>query len=237
MVREMLAARAEAIVGGFSAKAQRIMGAKKALEGDALAGAGGDAVPAGIAGAFAALQKEAAAGIVDLKDLAAFVRLQEPVCEDGNNFYVGMQDEVAKICDASVKALVDTLDKWVEYLEKRADMKEKATATKTTEEKSETKGTSGSNSTEKGEKEEKKEKADQSNSTSATTKSSTSQVVAERTEALARLDSTWQAKLALHLATVLFEQARCVDVVQKNMEKICDPRGDGGASSKGMLMY
>ena len=43
-VRELLAQRAEAIVSGFAEKAQRILGAKRAVEGDALAGAGGDTV-------------------------------------------------------------------------------------------------------------------------------------------------------------------------------------------------
>merc|ERR1719409_442503 len=105
---------------------------------------------------------------MDAKDLAAFVRLNEPLCEDGNNFYVGMQDEIAKIAEGAVKATGDLLLTRVEYLEKRADMKEKVLPKVTEDSKTYT----GSNTTKKtGEKTEEEKKDDQSTSTEKKTSS------------------------------------------------------------------
>jgi hypothetical protein len=235
-VRGVLTERASAIVGGFPERAQRILAAKGAIESNGLTDAGGDVVPAALQAAFAVLQREAAAGLVDAKNLGGFVRMNEPLCEDGNNFYVGMQDEIAKICEASAKTLEGLLDKWVEYLEKRSDMKDKVNPKVTKDESSETKNSSSNGKAKDGAEEKPKASEDQSTSTSTSTKTSSWEVCAERKEALVRLDSAWQAKVAAHLTTVLFDLGRCVDLVEKNMEKIVDPRGTEGGGGR-QLMY
>merc|ERR1719353_2688469 len=169
---------------------------------------------------------------MDAKDLAAFVRLNEPLCEDGNNFYVGMQDEIAKIAEAATKATGDLLLTRVEYLEKRADMKEKVLPKVTEDSKTYT----GSNTSKKtGEKTEEEKKDDQSTSTEK--KTSSWEVCSERKEALLRLDAAWRFKVASMLTTVCYELGRSVDVVEKNLEKIVDPRGNAENGGGGGRMY
>jgi hypothetical protein len=234
-MRSALVASANEIVAAFPARGARILEAKKALCSDALATAGGDAVPTALAAGFSVLTKEAATAALDAKELAAFVRLHEPPCEDGNNFYVGMQDEIAKLCETAAKTVDGLLLSRVEYLEKRADLKEKV-APKITTDESTSSNTSESKKTETkkdGPEDSSDKKADSSTSTSK--KTSTWEVCAERKEALAHLDAAWQAKLAAHLSTVAYELARVIDCVQKNMDKILDPRGTGEGGNRGLF--
>jgi hypothetical protein len=234
-MRAALVSSANGIVEAFPARGARILEAKKALCADALASAGGDAVPPALAAGFDVLTKEAAQAVLDAKELAAFVRLHEPPCEDGNNFYVGMQDEIAKLCEAAAKTIDGLLLSRVEYLEKRADLKEKV-APKITTDESTTSNSSESKKTEnkkEGPEETSDKKAD--SSTSTTKKTSTWEVCAERKEALSRLDAAWQGKLAGSLTTIVYELARVVDCVQKNMDKILDPRGTGEGGNRGLF--
>jgi hypothetical protein len=227
-LRDVIQARVDDIVKEYPARCERLYAGKKALLATELSAS--EAVPAPLVAAFDLLVAEAASASMDAKDLAAFVRFNEPQCEDGNNFYVGMQDEIAKITEASAKACGDLLLTRVEYLEKRADMKEKV-APKVTED---TKTYTGSNTTKKtGEKTEEEKKDDQSTSTEK--KTSSWEVCSERKEALLRLDAAWRFKVATMLMTVCYELGRSVDVVQKNLEKIVDPRGtkeDGGGGGR-----
>merc|ERR1719473_266790 len=55
----------------------------------------------------------------------SFVNLHMPAVEDGNNFYVGMQEELAKLAWETIKTLNGLADERVVFFEKRADMKEK----------------------------------------------------------------------------------------------------------------
>merc|ERR1719375_358494 len=225
-LREDIIARADGIVSGFPAKAEKILAWKKALL--AVEMTASDEVPPALVTAFDLLVAEAASASMEAKDLACFVRLHEPQCEDGNNFYVGMQDEIAKIAEYSAKACSELLLTRVEYLEKRADMKEKVLP-KTTED---VKTYTGSSTTKKtGEKTEDEKKDDQSTSTEK--KTSSWEVCSERKEALLRLDTAWRAKVATNLVTVCYELGRAVDTVQKNMEKIVDPRGEEGKAVTG----
>jgi hypothetical protein len=222
--------RADGIVSGFPAKAEKILAGKKALL--AVEMTASDEVPPALVTAFDLLVAEAASAAMEAKDLACFVRLHEPLCEDGNNFYVGMQDEIAKIAEYSAKTCGDLLLTRVEYLEKRADMKEKVLP-KTTED---VKTYTGSNTTKKtGEKTEEEKKDDQSTSTEK--KTSSWEVCSERKEALLRLDTAWKFKVASNLTTVCYELGRAVDVVQKNHEKIMDPRGTAENGGGGGRMY
>jgi len=225
-LREELMTRVDGIVKDFPAKAERLMAGKKALLSVAMTAS--EEVPPALIAAFDLLVAEAEAGALEAKDLACFVRLNEPVCEDGNNFYVGMQDEIAKIAEYAAKACSDLLLTRVEYLEKRADMKEKVLP-KTTED---VKTYTGSSTTKKtGEKTEDEKKDDQSTSTEK--KTSSWEVCSERKEALLRLDTAWRAKVATNLVTICYELGRAVDTVQKNMEKIVDPRGEEGKAVTG----
>jgi hypothetical protein len=218
--------RADGIVSGFPAKAEKILAGKKALL--AVEMTASDEVPPALVTAFDLLVAEAASAAMEAKDLACFVRLHEPQCEDGNNFY----DEIAKIAEYSAKTCGDLLLTRVEYLEKRADMKEKVLP-KTTED---VKTYTGSNTTKKtGEKTEEEKKDDQSTSTEK--KTSSWEVCSERKEALLRLDTAWKFKVASNLTTVCYELGRAVDVVQKNHEKIMDPRGTAENGGGGGRMY
>jgi hypothetical protein len=229
-MREEMVARVDGIVADYPAKAARIVAGKKALLSGAISAS--DEVPPALVTAFDLLVAEAASAAMEAKDLAFFVRTLEPQCEDGNNFYVGMQDEVAKIAEASCKSCSDLLLMRVEYLEKRADMKEKVLPKVTEDSKTYT----GSNTTKKtGEKTEEEKKDDSSTSTEK--KTSSWEVCSERKEALLRLDTAWQAKVAMSLMTVCYELGRAVDTVQKNMEKILDPRGDGEGRKVGQGMF
>merc|ERR1712134_142290 len=116
---------------------------------------------------------------------------------------------MGKIAEYAAKACSELLLTRVEYLEKRADMKEKVLP-KTTED---VKTYTGSSTTKK--------------------KTSSWEVCSERKEALLRLDTAWRAKVATNLVTICYELGRAVDTVQKNMEKIVDPRGEEGKAVTG----
>jgi hypothetical protein len=229
-LREAMTARADEIVLGFPAKAERLSAGKKALMSVEMTAS--DEVPPALAAAFDLLVSEAASAAMEAKDLACFVRLSEPQCEDGNNFYVGMQDEIAKIAEYACKTCGDLLLTRVEYLEKRADMKEKVLPKVSEDVKTYTGSSTNKKTGEKTE-EEKKEDA----STSTEKKTSSWEVCSERKEALLRLDAAWKLKVGMQLMTVCYELGRAVDVVQKNMEKILDPRGtrENGVGGAGMF--
>jgi hypothetical protein len=229
-LRDAMTMRVDEIVKEFPARVERISAGKKALMSVEMTAS--DEVPPALAAAFDLLVAEAASAAMEAKDLACFVRLSEPLCEDGNNFYVGMQDEIAKIAEYSCKTCGDLLLTRVEYLEKRADMKEKVLPKVSEDVKTYT----GSSSNKKtGEKTEEEKKEDSSTSTEK--KTSSWEVCSERKEALLRLDAAWKFKVGTNLMTVCYELGRAVDVVQKNMEKIMDPRGtgDGGRAGQGMF--
>merc|ERR1711869_157648 len=139
---------------------------------------------------------------------------------------------MGKIAEYASKTCSDLLLTRVEYLEKRADMKEKVLP-KVTED---TKTYTGSNTSKKtGEKTEEEKKDDQSTSTEK--KTSSWEVCSERKEALLRLDAAWRFKVATMPMTVCYELGRSVDVVQKNLEKIADPRGTKENGGGGGRMY
>jgi len=221
--------RAGALVEGFEARQQKILGGIP--KGDI--GAGAQAAPAALVAAFDLLFAEASTAVGDLRTMMSFVQLSQPVVEDGNNFYVGMQEEIAKLAWESIKTLNGIVDLRTQYFEKRADMKDKIFDKVTTD--SETKEWGSKGAETKGAEKTETEKSD--TSTTKTKKTSSWEVSDERKAALKNLDLEWQHKCSDGLLTVACELARAVDLFEKNSEKILDPRGTGEGGNSGGRMY
>jgi len=238
-IRAHLAGRATKIVEDFPAVAQRILAAKTALEGATIASS--EEVPAELATAFEALEAEARSAQRDLRDMGAFVRLHEPIAEDGNNFYVGVQDEFAKGLEYAADEMVKVFDKRVEYLEKRAGFKEKIKPTEKEDTETVTQTSTGKEEGESTEKEETKKSKSNKTKEDGWTKSnkskSTFSVVSERVEVIQRLDQQWQAKVAALLTNIVYVVAQQVQRVQLNSGKLMDPRGEGQNGGGGGRMY
>merc|ERR1711957_450104 len=96
-------------------------------------------------------------------------------------------------------------------------------------------GTSSSKSTEVGKGTEEKKKDD--GSKSETKKTSTKEVIAERKEAVLRLDQAWHGRVVRCLSLVAYELAKATDMASKNKDKILDPRGEDGRGSKQGAMF
>jgi Proteasome activator pa28 beta subunit len=148
-----------------------------------------------------------------------------PIIEDGNNFGVGVQQEVAKLLRESVEKLEKAFDTLPEYHEKRAAAWEKLAA------KSEktSKKTESKNSSKGG-----KDGDESKQSTSEESSESTSQSVQSPDGLKALLALDVRCYVSLHRTAQLSRDLVlfCTDMVEQNVSKIVAPKGEahrGGA--------
>jgi len=123
-LRGQLASQCDAIVKGAPARCETLLKTRQAVEASRPAAESLE-IPQPIQQAFDLLDAEVHAVSRDLRDIGAYIRLHVPVHEDGNNFYVDMQEGIAKLCDDAASKVAELADVRVTYLEKRADIKEK----------------------------------------------------------------------------------------------------------------
>ncbi|KAG5182632.1 proteasome activator pa28 [Tribonema minus] len=177
-----------------------------------------------------AVQSDLATSINILLALYRWIQVHVPIIEDGNNFGVGVQQEVAKLIAESVTKLEAAFDKLPEYHEKRAGAWEKLAAK---EDSTAKKSTSKSTVTGGKEGDENKTTVTESNDTS----SSTSRQIPDGLRALVTMDVRCYVQLhkSIQLArdTVLF----CADMVEKNVTKIKAPKGDAGRHGAPGFMF
>jgi hypothetical protein len=230
-LRGQVTTQAEQILSGAPARCDELLKARSALEGARPSGESLD-VPASMSQAFDVLDTEVHGVARDLGDIAAYIRLHIPVHEDGNNFYVDMQDGVAKVCEESIKKVSELADLRVQYLEKRADMKEKVLPSVSTDTHE---STSSSKSTEVAK--ETEEKRSDGTSSKTDKKTCTREATSERKEAIVRLDQAWHGRVVRALSLVAYELAKTTDMATKNKNKILDPRGEDGRGSKQGAMF
>jgi len=231
-LRKSLTAQVAVVLKGAPARCEKLLQARATLEADR-PGAISQDVPATLSSAFDFLDAEVHGAARDMRDIAAYIRLHMPVHEDGNNFYVDMQDGVAKICEDAAGKIAELTDMRVQYLEKRADIKEKVAppaSSDTSETKSSSEGVDND-----GKETKNKKNEDTSTQTVKTTK--VVEVPQERKEAVLRLDQAWHGKVVRALSQVAYELAKTVDMASKNQAKVLDPRGEGSGTKQGGMYY
>merc|ERR1711924_222225 len=123
---------------------------------------------------------EAAACVLDLRKIERFITLHVPKVEDGNNFGVAIQLEVAKLVKETGKECKGLLDALPSYHKDRAALLEKVVA-RTTTETSESKSSST-------DEEDAKTTAKSGKSSSSTTKTSSAKPLPDAVAAVAQLD-------------------------------------------------
>lgn len=168
--------------------------------------------------------------------LERFVGLHVPQMEDGNNFGVTVQMMFVKLLKEEREKMESSLSDTSKYYASRADAIDKfshLSKTSTTE----TKSTSKSSATGGKDGDENKE----STSTSTEEKTSTSdggKINMHRVKALAALDAQMYVNLASALQSVMDGYVVILDNLEKNWEKLENPRGKGygGYGSGGSSM-
>ena len=166
---------------------------------------------------------EAAACVLDLRKIERFITLHVPKVEDGNNFGVAIQLEVAKLVKETGKDCKSLLDALPAYHKDRAAALEKVVA-KTTTETSE--ATSSSTDEEKGT--EAKTTAKSGKSSSSTTKTSSAKPLPDAVAAVAQLDVQHRFALIFLLEVVRDAYIAVGDCLEKNKGKLVAPKGEGG---------
>ena len=166
---------------------------------------------------------EAAACVLDLRKIERFITLHVPKVEDGNNFGVAIQLEVAKLVKETGKECKGLLDALPTYHKDRAALLEKVVA-RTTTETSESK--SSSTDEEKGS--EAKSTAKSGTSSSSTTKTSSAKPLPDAVAAVAQLDVQHRFALIFLLEVVRDAYISAGDCLAKNKGKLVAPRGEGG---------
>ena len=166
---------------------------------------------------------EAAACVLDLRKIERFITLHVPKVEDGNNFGVAIQLEVAKLVKETGKECKGLLDALPAYHKDRAALLEKVVA-RTTTETSESK--SSSNDEEKGT--EAKTTAKSGTASSSTTKTSSSKPLPDAVAAVAQLDVQHRFALIFLLEVVRDAYIAVGDCLEKNKGKLVAPKGEGG---------
>lgn len=175
-------------------------------------------------------------GSENTRVLERFVGLHIPQVEDGNNFGVGVQMMFAKLLTEERTKMEKSLSETSKYYSSRADAIDKFNHLPTTSV-TETKSSSNSNATGGKDGDEKKE----SSSSSTEEKTSTSdggKVNVHRVKALAALDAQMYSDLVSALRAMLDGYVVILDNLEKNWEKLENPRGKGyeaGSGGSGMV--
>merc|ERR1712224_437744 len=129
--------------------------------------------------------------------------LHVPKVEDGNNFGVAIQLEVAKLVKETGKECKGLLDALPAYHKERATLLEKVVSKTTTE-------------------------TSESKSSSTTTKTSADKPLPDAVAAVAQLDVQHRFALVFLLEVVRDAYIAVGDCLAKNKGKLVAPRGEGG---------
>ena len=161
-----------------------------------------------------------------LQSLEVWLSLSIPAVSDGNNFGVEIQEHICKLITekkAAVKTLFDGLN---EYSTKRSDLWGKAIFP-VVETKKASKGSNKSTGGEKGD--------TQGTSESEDVSTAYNMVLSDAVVAIAGLDTQQYFTCKMTFQEIWKIYAVIHDQVTKNMEKLTNPRNDGGASSGGNI--
>jgi hypothetical protein len=165
--------------------------------------------------------------IDDILVLERFVSLHIPAMEDGNNFGVSIQIEIAKLLKETKGDLIKKLEAVPTYLASRAEAVEKLSLP--TFIKSETKSMTTSTGGKDGD--EKKSSVVSEEKNTGETKASTS----HRLKHLVSLDVQLYSNLRIGFMESMNAFLAIVDQMEKNKEKLVAPKGAQGRNS--MTMY
>merc|ERR1712086_330468 len=179
-----------------------------------------------VTAATVAARQELAELVETLLSLEVWLQLSIPTISDGNNFGVEIQEHICKFIaekKTAAKALFDGLNK---YNQERGDLWGK-TIFPVVESKKASKGSNKATGGEKG------DTAGTSESEDVST--AYNMVVSDAVVALAGHDTQHYFNLKMIFQEVWKIYATVLDQVTKNMEKLKNPRNDGGGGSGGNI--
>ena len=167
-----------------------------------------------------------------LSTISRWITLSIPKIEDGNNFGVDIQMQLAKHVDDQVKVLVAKRDSLSDYYKDRAAALEKVlpSVTKKTDSSKKTSSNTGSAVKEDAQGETVSTSSGEDESTS------TPSVLADSAEYVIQIELKWYYKLKDAAVTSMDILMVVLDAVEKNKEKIDNPRGSSGGGG-GFSMY
>jgi len=160
-----------------------------------------------------------------LRTLETWLHLSVPQVSDGNNFGVEVVEYAAKRITDAKTATKAQLDEVKKYSQDRAGAWEKAVFPQSKKKSSsqETKKTSGG------------EKDENTTSASESVNTSINMVVTDAVEFIIAVDTTHYLAMRANVLELLKTCTITADLIQKNLARIQDPRGDKEAS--GMSMF
>ncbi|CAM9903251.1 unnamed protein product [Scytosiphon promiscuus] len=176
---------------------------------------------------LSAVRDEVAQALNGLLALKRWIRVQVPKIEDGNNFGVSVQLDVAKGIDELTSPVASSLGELPGYFESRATAWDKIRKKTSTESK-----TSTSASKDTGGKDGDSSKTSESSSKEEKTSESTSSP--DSSNHLIALDIKWFVSLHHILLKARDSLVCAADMIEKNMEKLVRPKG---TNTQGGGMY
>lgn len=180
-----------------------------------------------VATALERTQAEVSAAIASFGIIQSWLTLSLPAVEDGNNFGVGVVLEAIKMVGETKKALAEQLKGLPDYFKERSAAVEKispklsasTSESSTSSSDKETKAAEVTDSTKSG--------------TSTVTKkdTATSSAVPDAVAHVVALDVNWYLRLHETCGKVMLAYASVSDFIEKNKDRISQPKGSGGRMS------
>eukprot|EP00591_Stephanopyxis_turris_P006517 CAMPEP_0195508100 /NCGR_PEP_ID=MMETSP0794_2-20130614/1399_1 /TAXON_ID=515487 /ORGANISM="Stephanopyxis turris, Strain CCMP 815" /LENGTH=253 /DNA_ID=CAMNT_0040634975 /DNA_START=49 /DNA_END=810 /DNA_ORIENTATION=- len=215
----------------FPFEAHQLSAASKAFE-DEISTKGAEEANSTLENAIPPTRDAIALGIAHIQTLEAWITLSIPPVEDGNNFGVSIQLDVAKFLDEKRKEFGKILDSIPAYYGSRADVVDKlnlpsgSTSVTTTKTKSETSGGKDGDEAKTSTTvvEEDKESGPKKQSM-------------QRLRQLVALDVQFYNNLRSSLVSVTDGYATIMDNCEKNYDKLAQPKGSSGGRHNMMSMF
>lgn len=190
-----------------------------------------DTVNASFAASLPAVRALLTTGIDRIKTLERHIALRHPKMEDGNNFGVTVQMTIAKFLQETREGWAKSLDSITKYYSERADAVDKLALAKTSTSESKTVSESTSTGGKDGDQSGSETKTVREESTKNGTKTD-----AHRLEHLLAIDVAMYSEMRWALQGLIDGYFIVLDNVEKNREKLDEPKGQGGGNNN-MGMY
>jgi len=178
-----------------------------------------------VASMLSSARSEAATCVLNLSKYERFIGLCVPKVEDGNNFGVAVQLETRKFVAEKRQKIKELFDKCADYHKDRAALW-KDIAPKSSVDTVKSQVASGEDETKDGNATSSTKKS--SEKTTSESKSSVPQsILPDATASVVALDLSWYFHLYFTLESIRDAYIACGDVVNKNRQRLQQPKGDG----------
>lgn len=170
---------------------------------------------------------QVARALLDLSRVEHWIQMNVPQVEDGGNFGVAIQEETRKLVQAERVALKATLAKIPAYFKERGDAVEKLSSSLKTSQSKKT-----TQSDEQGKEDDKATTKTKTETVTTVTEDSSSNgaVSPDLIEQVVALDVNMYFELYTIASAVRDVYCVVADIVEKNEQKLTNPRGSGSSS-------